>query len=173
MGDPYEYESILDEIKKRFHKYLSIEFAESWIRGEHYNFPFLLNEKVNNLEPYNHRWGEDIISIDEFDFMILSKLSEDSRKTTKDLANQLNSTISIINYRIKKLLKIGIIRNYSINVDWSKIGYRWFHLRINLNDYDQKNQILKYIRENPYLIRILKGVIYNDSKNIRYKKSFM
>jgi Lrp/AsnC family transcriptional regulator, regulator for asnA, asnC and gidA len=161
MGDPYEYESIIDEIKKRFHKYLLIKFAESWIRGEHYNYPFLLNEKVNNLEPYNHRWGENIVSIDEFDFKILSKLSKDSRKTTTNLANQLNSTISIINYRIKKLLKIGIIRNYSINVDWSKIGYRWFHLRINLNDYDQKNKILKHIRENPYLIRILKGVIYN------------
>jgi DNA-binding Lrp family transcriptional regulator len=159
MGDPYEYESVLDEVKKKFHKYLIIENSEAWIRGEYYNYPFLIDQNINRLKPYHYRWGEKMVLIDDFDYKILLELSEDSRKPTRDIANNLNSTISIINYRIKKLIKHGVIGSYTINVDWSKIGYRWFHLRINLSDYNKKKDILGYIRQNPNLIRILKGVI--------------
>jgi len=88
-------------------------------------------------------------------------LSKDSRTPTKEIANNLRSTVSIVNYRIKKLINLGVILAYTINVDWSQIGYRWFHLRINLGDYEQKNPIKEHIRKNPHLIRILKGIIHN------------
>jgi DNA-binding Lrp family transcriptional regulator len=159
VGDPHDFESLFDEIKKKFHNYLSIEDVETWIRGEYYNYPFLLNDKINTVESTGGGWGTNLVTISDLDFKILTELAKDSRIPTKKIANKLNSTVSIINYRIKNLIKQRIILSYTINVDWSKIGYRWFHLRINLSDYEKKNEVIKHIRKNPHLIRILKGMV--------------
>jgi len=159
MGDALEFESFINEIKRRFHKYLIGKFAVGWIRGEMDKYSFLINENQDTNEPVYWSWGQRFIKIENFDFKILQELSRNSRIPTKEIANKLSSTVSIINYRIKNLIKKGILVQYTINIDWSKIGFRWFHLRIKLDDYNKKNQIKQYIRSNPYLIRILKGLI--------------
>ena len=160
IGDALETESFYDETIKKFHKYLSIEFSVSWIRGIEYDFPFLLNEKENKIKPKYFAWGNPLVSIKELDFKILKELANDSRTPTKNIANKLNSTVSIINYRIKKMISQKVITGYTINVDWLKIGYRWFHLQIGLSDYNKKNEIIKFIQRNPHLIYIMKGLLY-------------
>ena len=162
VGDPSEYESLMDQIQKKFHKYLKYRFLTVPIKGEDYNYPFLIDETVNITKPWFWSWGNSITSIDELDFKILLKLSEDPSLQTKTIANNLKSTVSVVNYRIKKMIKENIIEKYSINVDWIKLGYRYFHLRISLTDYNKKSLILNYIRKNPYLIRIWnKEIVYS------------
>ena len=120
-----------------------------------------MNE-INDKDKYSSwSWGQNIYFIDSFDFKILSELYNDSRRPTKFIANNLGSTVSIVNNRIKKLIKNNIITQFTINIDWSKLGYRWFHLQINLNDFSKKNLIIQFIKENPNLIRIMKGFLYN------------
>ena len=58
------------------------------------------------------------------------------------------------------MISQGVIKGYTINVDWLKIGYRWFHLQIGLSEYDKKSEIIKYIQQNPHIIYILKGLLY-------------
>ena len=168
LGDASETEAFFDEVIKKFHNYLSIEFSVGWIRGIEYNYSFLLNETINTIKPINWNWGSSLTFIDDIDFKILKELAADARKPTKNIANKLNSTVSIITHRIKKLIKIGVITGYTINVDWAKIGYRWFHLQIGLNDYNEKNKIMKYIQKNPHLIRILKGLLYRVDIHCTY-----
>ena len=161
IGYPYEYESLMEDVRRRFHKYLKYNFATAFIRGEDYIFPFLINDKINTTKPSLTMWGKPMVDIDSLDFKILLKLSENPNMQTKEIANILNSTISIVNYRIKKMIKENVITQYSINVDWLKLGYRFFHLRISLTDYNKKHLILKYIRKNPYLKRIFNDLIHS------------
>jgi len=146
IGEPFEFESLIDEIQERFYKYLSFQSSKFYIRGEYYNYCFLLNETVNKTEPFRWGWGQGLEKIDEIDFKILQELSKDSRISTKKIANNINSTVSSVSYRTKKLINKGIIFGYTINIDWSIIGYRWFHLQISLRDYSKKNQIINHIR---------------------------
>ena len=154
IGDPHEYEAFMDEIKKRYHKYIQIEYAQAWIGGDFFDYPFLFDENENKLDVHKWTWGGKLYQIDDLEFKILQKLSNNSRKPTKDIANDLNSTVSIINNRIQKLVQKGIIEKFTISIDWSKIGYKWFHLRINLSEYDKKNQIISYIKKNPHCHRL-------------------
>ena len=62
------------------------------------------------------------------------------------LCKQLGEDGKNINDNIKKLVQKKVIGGYTINVDWSKIGYRYFHIQISLSDYSKKNQIIKYLR---------------------------
>ncbi|MFE3846332.1 winged helix-turn-helix transcriptional regulator, partial [Thermoplasmatota archaeon] len=108
--------------------------------------------------------GSDLIKIDNLDFKILLELSKNSRNPTKNIANNINSTVTTVNSRIKKLEKKFVTESaqntgysiYTINVDWSKIGYRWFHLQINMRDYYRRNEITSHLRKNPYIIRSFK-----------------
>jgi DNA-binding Lrp family transcriptional regulator len=113
-------------------------------------------ENVVKKMVINWIWGQQLYCIDEVDFKILQELANNARISTKHIANNLNSTVNTISNRIKKLEKELIIALYSINIDWSKLGYRWFHLQISLRDYRKKNQIIQYMRNNPYLIRRFK-----------------
>jgi len=155
MGNPFKFEALLDEIREKYYSYLSFQSSKFYIRGEFFNYAFLLDDGSEKIESFHWEWGAGLVDIDDIDFKILSELSKDARIPTKNIADNINSTIAIVNYRIKKLKKI-ITYTHTINVDWAKIGYRWFHLQISLSDYSKKNQIIGYLRNNPYLIRTFK-----------------
>jgi DNA-binding Lrp family transcriptional regulator len=162
LGNPLEFEAFYDDLKRKYQKYLSFVDWVTWVRGEHYNCSFLINSKENVTQPFIWHWGNTTLAdIDELEYAILKELANDARKPTKQIANNINSTVSIVNNRIQKLIKTGVIMQFTTNIHWSKLGYDWYHLQIYLNDYDKKPYILNLIRKSPYLIRIFKG-LYHD-----------
>jgi Lrp/AsnC family transcriptional regulator for asnA, asnC and gidA len=167
LGDPYKLEALLDRVREKYHKYLSFQPSKFYLRGEFYNYSFLLDDKSNKNVSLIWEWGHGLANFDEFDYKILSELAKNARTPTKTIANNLNSTIIKVNYRIKKienkLLPLKYRKNtgftiYTTNVDWAKIGYRWFHLQISMSDYNKKNLILGYLRKNPNIIRYFKFI---------------
>jgi DNA-binding Lrp family transcriptional regulator len=161
MGNPTEFERLMDEIREKYWNYLSFQNSLYYISGNFYNYCFLLDETVNTTQPYHWHWGEGLVDIDKLDFQILSELAKNTRMPIKDIANNVNSTINKVNYRLKKLNKEKASGTYTINVDWEKIGYRWFHLQVSLRDYRKKKQIAEYIGKNPNLIRSFKFLNLN------------
>jgi DNA-binding Lrp family transcriptional regulator len=156
LGKPSEFEALIDEIREKYHQYLAYKSSKFCVRAEFYNYSFLMDPPVKKIDTLTWRWGYPRTPIDDLDFKILEELSKDTRTPTKTIAKNLNITASTVSYRIKKLEKQHIIGQYTVNVDWAKIGYRWFHLQISLRDYNKKNQIVNYLRTNPYLIRRFK-----------------
>ncbi|MDK2982775.1 MAG: Lrp/AsnC family transcriptional regulator, regulator for asnA, asnC and gidA [Thermococcaceae archaeon] len=61
--------------------------------------------------------------IDEIDEKILAILKENSRVSLTSLSKMLGITTPAIKYRLEKLEKTGIIKRYSIEVDYEKLGY--------------------------------------------------
>jgi len=62
------------------------------------------------------------MAIDNKDRRILEELAKDSRQTTSKLSKKLNIPITTVHNRIKKLIKEGIIINYTVNLDHNKLG---------------------------------------------------
>jgi len=60
--------------------------------------------------------------IDETDLKILQILQKNAKKTTKEIAQELNLTASPIYERIRKLEKRGIIKKYVALLDQSKLN---------------------------------------------------
>ena len=80
----------------------------------------------------------------------------------KEIAKRLNSTVTVINYRIKKLVKAGVIQGFRADIDFSKLGYKFFKADIHLKDYKMRGALINYIKTNPYLVRIDKSVGISD-----------
>jgi len=61
--------------------------------------------------------------VDNIDIEILKILSNDSRKKLRPIAEKLKHSPTTISKHQKELEEKGIIKNYSINLDYEKIGY--------------------------------------------------
>ncbi|MET6990775.1 Lrp/AsnC family transcriptional regulator [Sediminicola arcticus] len=62
------------------------------------------------------------MKFDEIDVRLLGLLQEDSKKTTKEYANQLNLSVTAVYERIKRLEKTGCITKYVALVDKKKVN---------------------------------------------------
>jgi DNA-binding Lrp family transcriptional regulator len=68
----------------------------------------------------------------------------------------------VINYRINKLIKSGVIIGFKTSINFQKLGYRMFKLDINLKDHRIVDKIINYAKTNPNLFEIIKSVGYSD-----------
>ncbi len=62
------------------------------------------------------------MKFDEIDVRLLGLLQQDSKKTTKEYANQLNLSVTAVYERIKRLEKTGCITRYVALVDKKKVN---------------------------------------------------
>lgn len=60
--------------------------------------------------------------IDESDRRIVRSLLADARTPFQQIARELNVHPSTIAYRIRKLFKSGVIKKFTVLVDWRKLG---------------------------------------------------
>lgn len=62
------------------------------------------------------------MKLDEIDFKILSLLEKDPRISHRKIARKINSSTPTVSSKIKALEHLGIIKKYSIELDFKKIG---------------------------------------------------
>ena len=62
------------------------------------------------------------MSEDEKDTLILQKLRLDSSKPVSEMAAELDMPRTTVQERIKKLVQIGIIKRFTVQTDYSKLG---------------------------------------------------
>ena len=60
--------------------------------------------------------------LDEKDQKILEVLQEHAEYTTRQIAKKTLLPATTIHHRIQKLRKEGIIRKYTVRLDWGKVG---------------------------------------------------
>jgi DNA-binding Lrp family transcriptional regulator len=61
--------------------------------------------------------------IEDLDFEILRMLSDDGRKSFRELAKELEKSPVTIKNHVDQLEKQGIIKNYGVNLNYEKLGY--------------------------------------------------
>ena len=61
--------------------------------------------------------------VDDLDKEILSMLNQDSTKKLRPIADNLKRSPTTINKHKEELEKSGIIKGYTINIDYEKLGY--------------------------------------------------
>jgi Lrp/AsnC family leucine-responsive transcriptional regulator len=61
--------------------------------------------------------------LDPIDVKILSLLAADSRTSQRALARELHMSPPAIGERLARLERVGVIRGYTLDVDWSAVGF--------------------------------------------------
>ena len=63
------------------------------------------------------------VPLDELDLHLLELLAADSRMSQRQLAAQLGVSAPTVSDRMARLERTGVIRGYSVTVDWEALGY--------------------------------------------------
>jgi DNA-binding Lrp family transcriptional regulator len=63
-----------------------------------------------------------IMKLDEKDYKILDLLKQNSNLTTNQISKKTRIPITTVHNRIKKLKQEGIIKNFTVNLDYEKLG---------------------------------------------------
>jgi len=90
--------------------------------------------------------------IDKIDKKILLEISDNARQEIVSISNKLNSTPSIISYRIKKMQNFGVIKGYKAMINLLKIDYYWYKIEFELSDLSFKEKLLDYCKTHPNII---------------------
>jgi Lrp/AsnC family leucine-responsive transcriptional regulator len=96
--------------------------------------------------------------LDEIEKKILRILSTNARISILDLMEKTRLSRDVINYRLKKLKKDGIISQYRILIDLNKIGYRLYKIILRLQSLSQQKEkeLIYFIKQHPNGVQFLK-----------------
>ncbi|WP_320814902.1 Lrp/AsnC family transcriptional regulator [Flavobacterium sp.] len=90
------------------------------------------------------------MKLDVIDRKLLEMLQKDTKKTTKELSDKLNLSVTAVYERVKKLEREGVIKNYIAILDKSKVSKSFVvfcHVKLTQHNIDLikhfEKQILK------------------------------
>jgi len=143
-----EFRSSIREFKLRYGDYISNEFFSTQLDAQLFDFNFLLGkQKITNRDFLNFNGNVGNINLDKLDIEILRTININARTPTTDLAKNFVTTIFIVNSKIKKLREAGVIKRFGLDIDFTKIGYYFFHVDIDLKRYKGINELIEYYNE--------------------------
>jgi len=111
--------------------------------------------KKSDREFYTISCSGNPVMIDELDYHLLNELAVNARIPLVKLAEKLNSSSQTVSYRIKNLMKKGIIKAFRVGIDVSKLGFQNCMIDLYLKDHTQGREIEDYVKSNPYVENIM------------------
>jgi Lrp/AsnC family leucine-responsive transcriptional regulator len=96
--------------------------------------------------------------VDSTDLKILFELNWDARQSDSEIGKKLKTSKQVVAYRIKKLEKEGVIKNYFALIDWRRLGYEAVRIYLKWKNMDplKEQQIYSEIKNDPFFMWTVK-----------------
>jgi len=147
-----------EEILSFFEGYVNQKSVSILVEAQTYDRNYLTEDKsIINRSRIIMKQSKSV-ELDELDTSILKKLSENARKSIIDIANELNSTPRIINYKIKQLRKNNVILGFKIALNYPKLGIQFYKTFIYLDNSKKERlkSLIQYFEYNKNIIHHVK-----------------
>lgn len=90
--------------------------------------------------------------IDKIDLEIIKHLSSNAKISYTDLASKILVSPSTVHVRVKKLEDIGVIKNFTINIDYNKLGLSFTsYLGVFLDKAKSFDKVVASLRNIPQI----------------------
>jgi len=163
VKDLHDFHIFWEETLKKYRNYFLDQIFCNYVRLHLFRHSFIVKKiDKKDRETFEITGGGRKVKTDELDFQILETLAKNARIPTVEIAKKLNSTVDTVNSRIKKLTKLDVIQGFRVSIDYAKLGYQFYKVNINLNEYSDRGRIISYIKNNPHLVMIDKSIGYFD-----------
>ncbi len=96
--------------------------------------------------------------LDETDVMILKSLSQNCRVPNYEIGQKVGLSPDAVAYRIKNLVKKGIIKVFTVMLNYSLLNYDWYTFAIRLKMIDPANEakFKAFVNNHPLIRRATK-----------------
>jgi Lrp/AsnC family leucine-responsive transcriptional regulator len=150
-----EFYDFWNETQKKFGYYFENRTSSLFIDERYYDYSFLFNpNKDIKREKVTLIGRGKRVKINDFEYKLLKIISANSRISNHTIANLLESKSNVIKKQIQKLISLGVIKGFRIDVDFSKLGYQIIRINLFLNDYNKRDNIINYVKNYTNLVFI-------------------
>ena len=144
VKDLHDFHTFWEETLKRYRHFFQKQTFCNYVQLHLFRHSFILeNYNKYDREKFEITGGGRKVETNDLDFQILKVLAKDARLPTMEIANKLNSTVDTINNRIKNLIKLDVIQAFRVSINYSKLGFQFFKVNIDLTDYNEISQNFK------------------------------
>lgn len=164
VRDVNQFYKFWDKTLEKYEDYFAKYSVSFYAQAFDYKKSYLLtdeNIKTDRLM-YSIISGGKSVDIDDIDHKLLNELAINARASIIDLAEKLSCSSQTINYRIKNLIKNGVIKAFRVHIDNSKLGLQNIGVDIYLKKYKQKKAIIEYLQQNPNFICLNIAIGWGD-----------
>jgi DNA-binding Lrp family transcriptional regulator len=131
IKDIKEFYNTVREFNGKYGKYILNQEVAAHVEVEVFSRGYFLNKPSIGVTWYKN--VEPVI-LDDKDKKILKELASNSRISSVELAGKTKTTARIVTYRIKELMKKGVITRFRLQIDSSKIGFNFYKIIVYLKN---------------------------------------
>lgn len=154
-----------DDFNEKYGDYFLEKIFSVYLQADVYPLSYLLLDDFprSDRDEYlqTNGCGEQI-EIDNVDYKLLNIIAGNARIPLIELADNLGCSSQSVNYRIKNLMKKGVIQGFHIGINIKKLGFEHFKVDIWLKELSKRNKMWKFLRYNPYVTFINTSAGYAD-----------
>ncbi|MBU0758440.1 MAG: Lrp/AsnC family transcriptional regulator [Nanoarchaeota archaeon] len=106
------------------------------------------------------RQTREKVLIDRIDNLILESMSNDPYISLVELSKRIDLTPEATSYRIKSLIKKGVIEGFFPLVDITILGFHWYTVSLHLHNITavRENELIKYLMSDTNIVVVIKTV---------------
>ena len=149
------FEDIKNEFFSKYSNFVSNKNISMMTQYRTSPRTYLIQNKKHAKKPLIVKLNKiNLPVLDNIDQKLIKEVSINGRISIIDLANKLNVSPRIANYRFERLRKEGIIMGSRVSLDLEKIGYKFFKAFIYLENASEKRReaLLDFCDEHPNII---------------------
>ena len=153
--DLLDFDHIIMELTESFsHVVLEKDKVEIIKKYCSHFMPPLLEEK-KKLMTKAPKQKVPVVKMDKTDFKILRLLTQNARRSTYEMARELSISSDTVSYRIKKLMKEGVIKSFTTLVNLSLLKFHWYTFTVEMKLFDHKNEAKfeEFLHQHPSILR--------------------
>ncbi len=182
-----KYDEILESIISPIKEFLNDHMVASVKNFVHKSPRYIRDLKRKNFYkgkirfPYDKELDsrkKEEYKLDEKEVLLLKDLHENSRLTLTELGKNLKLSRDSIDYRIKKMIKAGIIKGFILRLNYHLLNYQYTTIMLKLRTISQKRkqEFLNYIYDDERFYALMEQIgtwdlslmmFFIDAKDLR------
>ncbi len=126
------FDKLLSEIVNLCGDHLHEYNFTTLITAEHISYKFLAEMRDIHSAKQTEKMKE--VNLDEIDKKILGVIVQNARLSIMGISHLIKTPPHVVNYHLKRLIKLKIIEGFKPKIDINKLGYQWHLLLIQIRN---------------------------------------
>lgn len=98
--------------------------------------------------------------LDGTDRELIALLGTDARMSLLDLSKHLKLSPNAVDYRLKRLVKLGVIQGFRMMPNLEALGIKYYKVYFRFSNYNRARvlQMLNYAKSNPFIVYMVEAL---------------
>ncbi|MAH07223.1 hypothetical protein CMI38_03165 [Candidatus Pacearchaeota archaeon] len=151
-----EISELTKQLNLKYGDYIKERSISQIIESPTYTKEYLIGNKSG--DEFQYKEIDRVVDVDKLEHNLLVELSRDASQTNLELADKLKTSRDVVIYRIKQLVKKGVIQTFRTSLNYEKLGISYYKLMFNFLNFneDREKEFFEFCKNNSNIVQAIK-----------------